>query len=539
MDIKNTLQQAIGLHQNGHLIEAERLYASILAHQPDHADALHLYGLIEFARGDLDQAVDLIRRAIDSAAEQAVFHFNLGNVLRELDALEAAAAAYAEAIRLQPEEADYYNNLGEVCQAQGHWAEAREYYSRAVALHPDDAELQFNLGNACHALQQAQTALTHYQTAIRLQPEVAEFHRALATAHMSLDQPQAALAHYQQAAALAPEEAGYQLDTGACLQRLGRLEDAIRCYQQALALHPGMAQACNNLGSIYHAREDLNTAAHYYQAALASDPSLAEAHKNLAHILDATAQRAQALYHYREALRLQPDDAEVAYKLAALQGDAAPDTAPPEYVARLFDQYADNFDSHLTEVLGYRTPQLLRELFDSLQPAATALQILDLGCGTGLSGQAFHDCAARMIGIDLSPRMIDKAAARGIYTELNVGDVLAELDRDSRHWDLILAADVFVYLGDLSEIFARAATALHPGGWLLFSVEVAAPEVERFVLHEAGRYAHSRAYLQQLAAATGLQVLAEQTTVLRQNLGQDVSGCLYALQAGSVLAPQK
>lgn len=496
MDIDTTLAQAVELHQTGALQQAEQLYTAILAREPEHADALHLLGLINFANDEYAGAAELIQRAIEYAPN-AVYYFNLGNVYRAQDALEAAADAYREALARQADEADYHNNLGEVLAAQGHWEQARDCYARAVALQPGDAVLQLNL----------------------------------AQAQRVLGQPEAAISNYQRAAELDPDNPWIALDLGTCLQQMGQLDAAATHYRQALALEPDMTQAHNNLGGIHHARGELAEAVACYTAALTADPQLAEAHRNLAGVLEVTGERKRAIHHYREALRIKPDYAEAAYKLAALRGEAAPASAPPEYVASLFDQYADDFDAHLTGALGYRTPQQLRELFTVSVPDATGLQVLDLGCGTGLSGAVFRDCAAWLCGVDLSPRMIAKAEQRGIYDALHVGEVLARLQADTARWDLVLAADVFVYLGELDAIMRAAAAALRPGGWLVFSVEQADASSARFTLHEAGRYAHHPQYLRELAGHAGFRLLAEEQAILRQNLGRDVSGLLYVMQA--------
>ncbi|MCA1805643.1 MAG: tetratricopeptide repeat protein [Xanthomonadaceae bacterium] len=455
-----TLHQAIALHQAGDLNAAEGLYREILAGEPEQADALHLLGLVQYARGDGITAVELIRRAIASAPGNAVYHFNLGNVCRDLDDPGAAIQAYEAAIELQPEEVDYHYNLAELLDAQG--------------------------------------------------------------------QGDAALVHYRSAMALEPGHAALRLDLGACLQGLGQLDEAVAEYRAALELVPGLAQAHNNLGGIHQARDELAAAADCYRAALEADPELAEAHRNHAAVLEATGQAEAALHHYGEALRLKPDYAEVAYKLAALRGEAAPEAAPPEYVAQLFDQYAEDFDAHLGGALGYRIPERLRELFDELATGVTGPRVLDLGCGTGLSGLTFRDRAAWLAGVDLSPRMLDKARARELYDTLHCGDVVPALEAESDAWELILAADVFVYLGDLAAVMAAAARALRPGGWLLFSVEQG--DQADFVLGKAGRYGHSVDYLRRLADAAGLSVRAVRATVLRQDFGQDVQGWLLALQ---------
>lgn len=453
------LHQAVAQHQAGQLEAAAALYRQLLAAHPDHADALHLLGLVHYARGDLVAATRWVRRAIAAGPGAAVFYFNLGNILRDADELEAALAAYRQAIALQPAEADYHNNLGLACEAAGALEEAVACYRCATALAPEDAVVWVNLA--------------------------------------------------------------------AALQQQGERAAAVEAYRQALQLEPQHPQALNNLGGLLQVAGDFAGAARCYRAAVQAAPELAEAHRNYAGLLEAGGDKAGALRHYSEALRLKPDYAEVAYLLAALRGEAAPSAAPGDYVAALFDQYADGFDAHLTGVLGYRTPAMLRALF---APYATAggLDVFDLGCGTGLAGVAFRDVAATLAGVDLSPRMVEKARERGIYDALVVDEVVAALRARPQAWELLVAADVFVYIGDLGPVLAAAQAALRPGGWLLFSVEQAA--AKGFVLREAGRYAHGVGYVRELAARCGLAVRAERAAVLRQNLGVDVGGWLYLLQ---------
>jgi predicted TPR repeat methyltransferase len=522
------LQQAIERHQAGDLDEAERLYREILAGQPAQADALHLLGLIHYARDDAATAAELIRRAIGHAPGTAVYHFNLGNVCRALADAAAALAAYRAAIALAPDEADYHNNLGTLHEALDERAAARDCYRRAVALNADDAELHLNLGNALRALGDADAALASYRQAMALAPGAAATHRAIADLHSECARAAAALPHYRRALELDPDDAALHVDLGACLQRLGHIDEAVVHYRAALALQADLAEAHNNLGALHQARGELAQAAACYRAALAADPSLAEAHRNYASVLEAAGDTGAALTHYGEALRLNPADTAAAYQRAALRGEAAPDAAPADYVAQLFDQYADSFDAHLTEDLGYRVPQLLRALLDGLGEPRSGMRVLDLGCGTGLSGLAFRDCAAHLAGVDLSPRMIERARARGVYDELAVGEVVGALRAREAHWDLLIAADVFVYLGDLAAVLRAAARSLRPGGRLLFSVE--AFEEAHYGLRAAGRYAHSAGYVRDLAEAAGLRVDSERAAVLRRNFGADVQGLLFALR---------
>lgn len=457
--LENLLHEAVQYHQSGQLEAAALKYQQILAHDARHADALHLLGLVHYARSELLPAMELVRCAVEILPRAAVFQFNLGNILRDIGDLAGALIAYRQAVALKPDEADYHNNLGQACEEAELWEEAIDCYHRAVAIAPADVVLWVNL------------ALV--------------------------------------------------------LQQQGRYDEAVDAYLQVLKRVPQHAQVLNNLGGILQVKGDLLGAACCYQAAIHATPDLAEAHRNYGGLLEVSGDSAGALQHYDEALRLKPDYAEVAYVRSALRGDKTPNAAPGDYVAALFDQYAEGFDEHLIRVLGYRAPVLLRDLFERCG-GGRGLQVFDLGCGTGLAGATFRDVAGHLAGVDLSRRMVEKARARDIYDDLMVADVVSALRESLRSWDLLVAADVLVYVGDLVPVFAAAHHALCRGGLLLFSVEQDA--TKDFVLREAGRYAHSPVYVRMLAAQHGFMVQAEEAAVLRQNLGADVPGGLYALR---------
>ncbi len=154
--------------------------------------------------------------------------------------------------------------------------------------------------------------------------------------------------------------------------------------------------------------------------------------------------------------------------------------------------------------LSYRAPEILRELADLVMPGAENLVALDLGCGTGLAAEAFVDIAPTMDGIDLSPQMIEKSRARRLYRNLHVADIETGLARAAAEYDLVLAADTLVYLGDLTATFSAVAQRLKSGGYFLFTVEKSAgPDFE---LGPKRRWRHSESYIRRIAAAEGFDV---------------------------------
>ena len=220
--------------------------------------------------------------------------------------------------------------------------------------------------------------------------------------------------------------------------------------------------------------------------------------------------------------------------LAAPRSDAG-------YVRHLFDQFAGTFDDHMIGHLGYRGPQILMDMALLVMPGAQMpggkLSVLDLGCGTGLAGQIFKPLASRLDGIDLSPRMIEMARARNIYDHLAVGDLETALAAPGEVYDLIVAADTFVYLGDLTGVLNGAAAHLAPGGMVLFTIE--AGPGNGYELGPKRRWRHGETYLRQMAEKAGLEVAGLVAANTRFEAGQPVEGFAVALtrkQAGTKAA---
>lgn len=201
--------------------------------------------------------------------------------------------------------------------------------------------------------------------------------------------------------------------------------------------------------------------------------------------------------------------------------------APASYVRALFDAYACDYDEHLTEELHYAAPAQLRALVVE-HLAIEAGTVADLGCGTGLCGLQFRDLATKLLGVDLSARMLQRARARACYDQLVEADVVDFLRRHKASFSLLVAADVLVYIGDLAPVFAAAAAALRPGGGFAFTVEGATGS--RWRALRSGRYAHPVAYVQRLAAQARLEIVARRDAALRTQHGGPVAGDVWLLR---------
>ncbi|GGD92863.1 methyltransferase [Rhizobium anhuiense] len=275
-----------------------------------------------------------------------------------------------------------------------------------------------------------------------------------------------------------------------------------------------------------------DAAAELMEQALELVPAWAAGWYRLATYLEKAGRADAAIEAYRRTLAFDPDDIFGATLKLALLGDVAtPDRPPSRYVERLFDDYADRFESALVEKLDYSVPQKLAALIASTGRRYD--RAVDLGCGTGLLGPEIRGRVDRLEGFDLSQNMLVKAAEKQVYdclaqADLSLAPDLSGLFADAaRHRaDLVTAADVLMYLGNLESVFAIIGELAASGADIAFSVEDAG-DGEGFHLAPSLRYAHSESYVRALLAGHGLQILATVKSVIRKDGGKPVSGILF------------
>lgn len=279
--LSQLLKLAISHHQAGLLPEAETAYRQILSLAPDHADALHLCGVIAYQKGDLDAAVELINKAIGSNSAAADYYNNLGLALRGQGKLDAAIASYRQALLIRPDYAEAHNNMGAALENQGNLDAAIAYYRKAVALMPGYFKAHLNAGTALIDRGHLDAAIEHFRAALYIQSDSAEAHTSL----------------------------------GVSLMKLGNLDVAIECYQQALRINPDYSQAHCNLGIAYQNQNRLDAAAECYRKALLLRPDYADAYVHLGNLLMEQSEQQQALALYRQGLAFNPSYAQLHHSL--------------------------------------------------------------------------------------------------------------------------------------------------------------------------------------------------------------------------------
>jgi predicted TPR repeat methyltransferase len=358
----------------------------------------------------------------------------------------------------------------------------------------------------------------------------------LGTLHLSgvvearLGHPVEALECLDRALAIDDSAASLHHSRGNVLLMMERHGEALDSYDRALELGPENPFVLQSRGTALQASQRPDEALQSYARAIAIKPDMAEALANRAGLLLEIGRNREAAELFRRAREAGADADEIAFKLAAMKAGPPVRSMPPQFVRRLFDEYAPRFDEHLTGSLDYRVPELLGLALAELKPPGTTLDIVDLGCGTGLCAPVLAPHARRLDGVDISERMLERARARGLYEALECAELTGYLADRPQAYDLAVATDVLIYFGDLSGVFAAVHAALRGGGLFVFTVEGHEEDGKGFTLGPERRFRHGAAYVRERAAAQGFELLRLQPERLRNESAQPVTGYVVSLR---------
>lgn len=406
---------------------------------------------------------------------------------------DEAERYYRETITLNRKDTDGHNGLGITLIAQGKVKEAIKYLRKAIKLFPQNASACLNLGVALRRQNSLDEATKWHKRAVELHPENPHVHSYL----------------------------------GKCFSDCGEWDKAILCFEKTLTLAPEDTRSLGALGSAFRQQGNWKAAQSYFQRLLALQPNDAATHSNLGVVLKNLEKTSEAIFHFRRALDLDANNVLARHELAAATGETT-ETTPGEYVRQLFDQYASTFEQHLIEDLDYRAPQLICQYLSQVTGEAKFFEnVLDLGCGTGLCGTLIKGHSKRLSGVDIAPIMVEKAKEKNIYDILKAADLTVFMKGAEEKYDLFIAADVFVYIGNLKPIFDAIKQCASKGAYIVFSVEHT--ETANYLLQYSGRYAHHSAYIQSLSEEQKFCIELSDSVHLRKEKNDWVKGYIYVL----------
>lgn len=445
-----------------------------------------------------------------------------GAIAEAIEALESAAV-------LAPTDAALLADLGALLSFAGRKADALNAFIASLERDASRAQVWLGVAGLCNEIGDKTAAENAFVAALELEPASAEACTGLGLIYIERGRFDDAVRLLGDAVARGVDSGSVHACLGQSLYLIGRFAEARSALAKAAQAFPGELTIIRKYaGAAFVATAIESTV----EAAIEAYREAAGPHADDTFVACRFAFQALCGFGHRDAaLRLGeaihamvPDDPIIPFHLDALRGRAH-ERASRDYVTACFDRYAEDFDRHLLEILRYRLPEKLGPL---LQDTGRRFpRILDLGCGTGLAAATLATAGDEIVGVDLSARMLDKAKARNVYARLVETDAIAFLDTNDAPFDLIVALDMIIYLGDLSALFAGAARNLRSGDLFVFSLEDGAGR--DYALSPCGRFAHDPAYVERLWSHEFDCVEAQQM-MIRLEANRPVPGRLVLLR---------
>ena len=536
----------------------------------------------------LEQGIQWLEKSIEGNADNASLYNNLGNAYKKSNDYDQAINYYEKAIELKPDYSQAYANLAKVLEYKKNYAGALQNTIKAIHLDPTLVDNHLSAGLLLMKLGRLAEAKTQFNNVLQLSPDNILAHYYLANISLNDDNLADAEQHYQAVLIIDPEHIDSLVNLGVIRIKQQEPQQAIDLFTKALALDIDNEEARNNLAAtfIHHDRYEnalmhydvllksnpnnieyhfnagvaqmalghLNEAITHFESILANQPKHIDSLKNLAAIYLRQQQKQSAIALYKQINQLKPNDETANYMLASLDKENVVSQAPNEYVKNLFDNYAYQYDTHLCQKLNYQAPQQLAnylKILSSTSPdiasspttsemtkTATSpdlfrgstknkLTMIDLGCGTGLSGEILAPMAAHLIGVDLSEKMLAIARSKNVYDELVCQDITDYLNRLKTKIDLFCALDLLPYLGDLTGLFNLIAQHLSEQGQFLFTTEIS--HDEDYLLQPTARFAHHPDYIKQLADNHHFKIICQQKFTARIQDDKPLAAYFYVL----------
>lgn len=571
MSIPEQLAKAIELHKQGNLEAAEQIYEILLPQGGASAELLYIAGMAAWMLGKTRMAKERLEQALAQDSNDDRYLNLLGNVFQSLQEYEKSIEQYEKALTIEDANVRTWTNMGVAQHELGMLEKARQSHQKALSIDPMDIGALYNAGRTALALKKYLEAETLLRSALEQDAEDSDTLNNLGNALLHQDKIKQARLFYAKAIAANSQNHHALYNLAMSYKKFGEYDEAKKRLQAILSVDPHNFDAIVALADIAIQVEDFYNAEQLYQIALRIQPqnhlcltglgfslfkqeqyqsAIAAIEDGLKQMQDVEKESSAELWislgiayrglyidthnpsmlrkaadAFQKAADLEPQNGKARYLMHAAAGTLPP-RAPLDYLQNLFNAYAPRFDRHLSDVLNYKTPEKLHHFLQESASGRTYENILDLGCGTGLMAECLQSKGAQCTGVDISSKMLEEARKKNLYETLFAGDILQYLDETDQQYDLVVAADVLVYFGDLSPIFQKISRVLKPKGFFLFSVE---KQDTGLSLSLEARFQHSLSHIKQ-SLPNDMILAHSKEEGLRQNADDWVFGWLCLLQ---------
>jgi predicted TPR repeat methyltransferase len=558
-ELQELFIQARKMHYENQLPQAIQLYEEVLKGNPNHQDSLHFLGLTYAQLGTMDKALACLTKANEIQPTASLLN-NLANIYKKNKQFKQALQYYLNAIELEPNYAQAHNNIASIYAQQDNYQEALAHYVKAVHAEPDFIAAHFNLGLLLLKNNQLDAAKTQFNNVVSLDPnatqarfylgvlylennELVEAERAfhevlehnseqvqalvnLGVIALKRQQDQLAIDYFTRALALDNNELDARNNLASTFMHHDRFENALMHYDILLQKEPDNIEYLYNSGVAQMALGHLNEATLFFEKLLTLDEQHTPSLNNLAAIYLKQELRETSQAYLQKALDINPNDMISRHMINALT-NAAESNTTPEYATNLFNNYALNYEQHMQGVLNYSVPKHVGRTLHDLKVLAVN-KTLDLGCGTGLTGIVLRELSAHLTGVDIAEKMLKFAREKGIYDSLAHQELIAFLQEQHEQYNLIVAADVLPYFGDLTVLMRLINTHLSSGGYFIFTTEL--NESHSWKIESSARFSHAIDYIKELAEENQFLIVKSEKIPGRIQNQVPLTLMLYVLQ---------
>jgi len=413
------------------------------------------------------------------------------------------------------------------------YPEATLIYRKILKDSPSHVDANCMLGTLFAEIGETDSALKFLLNADKLKGDAYLTKNNLGNVYKMIGEYEKAGGYYQQAIHLAPDNIQAYNNLAIIFKRQSQLGPAIELYQKALSLNPQFLEAHYNLGKLYSDKDDSANAFACFQRVVDINPQYAPVHNLLGDYYRAQQQHEKANAHYHRCLDLLETDLYgVQLKLAHFEKGELPSRSPDNLIVESYESKASNWDQDVNRAtMEFLGPQIIKSELDRLYPEAnrpTGLNIVDLGCGTGLCGEYLKPLATSLDGVDLSPHMLKIATEKKLYNTLHCKEILNFLQENASRYDLITASGVIIFFGQLEKLHQLIFSQLNKNGIFIYTAYVS--RASDITIRSNLHFSHSEKYLRECADQTSLKIEFLQEIIHEYDYGEAQKGFLVTLR---------
>ena len=476
---------------------------------------------------ELKEIIDYYQQTVDLNPNDAKAHHHLAMYYSQQDNYSKARQHFEAALLTEPNFVDAHYHFGLLLLRNNEWAKAEGQFLEVLSLNSQHISAHFYIGVLLLQLERLDQAEQHFQFILGIKPDHVQTLINFGALELKRDAGQLAIAYFTQVLILDENNLDARRNLAATFMHYDRFENALTHYVELEKNNQLEIEDLYNMGVAAAALGQLPLAISYYQQVIAYNNKHSAALNNLAAIYIRLGERSEAKDFLELALQASPDDTASRFMLDVLMDRKQNPATSHDYVRHLFNNYALYYEQHLQNILQYNLPQqgldILRALkFDSFQ------HVLDLGCGTGLSGVVLRDCSAQLTGVDLSQKMLAHARHKNVYDRLIESDIVSFLWSDAQCYDLIQVLDVLPYFGELNELFAALIPRLSKYGIIVLSAEIS--DEQPWQIQDSMRFCHNPDYIHEVLLSHSMRLLHRSRVIARQENEQNLYAMLMVYQ---------